>query len=62
MIFITVCVYVYIFPKKIRVVSMNRKFLYLQICFLVKGFVNLLVYILADILVFHELQTQQILT
>ena len=50
------------FPKKIRAVSINRKFLYLQICFLVKGFVNLLVYILADILVFHELQTQQILT
>ena len=50
------------FPKKIRAVSINRKFLYLQICFLVKGFVNLLVYILSDILVFHELQTQQILT
>ena len=46
----------------IRAVFIDRKFLYTQICFLVRGFVNLLVYILAAILVFHELQTQQILT
>jgi len=46
----------------IRAVFIDRKFLYTQICFLVRGFVNLLVYILAAILVFHEFQTQQILT
>ena len=50
------CVCIHFSLIKIRAVSIGRKFLYTQ------GFVNLLVYILADILIFHELQKQQILT